>query len=288
MSNENIENKTADAAVSPSQEHQEHQEVEIEYVSASESCPTCGASKSSESSSSQFGSSCCSGDHAGVPGGSSSENARETRAWDSLINTEACFCGFSGVFTNPEIKKLSKNWLPFLILGSVLMVLGFLSIGASFFVTILTVAIIGVLLMIGGIMQIVNSFYTGRWSGFLMHLALGILYLVVGFMLLDAPMLNAITLTFLLSVFFIVVGLFRMFGSLSTQFPGWGWSLFSGIVTFLLGVLIYKHWPSSGLWVIGLFVGIEMVFSGWYWLMFSASLREFIQFQKKNPTAESV
>ena len=273
MSNENMENKTTDTAVSPPQEHQE---VEIEYSAVSESCPTCGASKNSESSLS--GTNCCSGEQ--------SENARETKAWDSLINTEACFCGFSGVFTNPEIKKLSKNWLPFLILGSVLMVLGFLSIGASFFVTILTVAIIGVLLMIGGIMQIVNSFYTGRWSGFLLHLAMGILYLVVGFMLLDAPMLNAITLTFLLSVFFIVVGLFRMFGSLSTQFPGWGWSLFSGIVTFLLGVLIYKHWPSSGLWVIGLFVGIEMVFSGWYWLMFSASLREFIQFQKKNPTAE--
>ncbi len=260
MTNDNTDNLNNKASgENSSASVPQEQELEIEYTAA-ETCPTCG--KASDSS--------CSAD-----------SAQETKAWNSLLNTEACFCGFTGVLTSPEIKKLSKSWLPFLILGSVLMVLGFLSIGASFFVTILTVAVIGVLLMIGGIMQIVNSFYTGRWSGFLLHLALGILYLVVGFMLLDAPMLNAITLTFLLSVFFIVVGLFRMFGSLSTQFPGWGWSLLSGIVTFLLGVLIYKHWPSSGLWVIGLFVGIEMVFSGWYWLMFSATLREYIQAQKK-------
>ncbi len=207
---------------------------------------------------------------------------RENRNfWDPLLNTEASFCGFSGIFTSPELKRLSNNWFPFLLLGITLMVLGFLSIGSTFFVTMLTVAIIGVLLMVGGIMQVVNSFYTGRWSGFLLHLALGLLYLVVGFMLLDAPVLNAITLTFLLAAFFIVVGLFRIIGALTTHIPGWGWAVFSGMITFMLGILIYKHWPSSGLWVIGLFVGIEMLFSGWYWIMFSNSLRYYLQANKE-------
>jgi len=161
------------------------------------------------------------------------------------------------------------------------MILGFMAIGSSFFVTLLTVAIIGVLLMVGGVMQIVNSFYVGKWSGFLLHVALGILYLVVGFLLLDAPMLNAITLTFLLAAFFIIGGLIRIVGAMSAQFPGWIWSLFNGIVTFLLGVLIYKHWPSSGLWVIGLFVGIEMVFAGWYWVMFAVGLRNYRQIDQE-------
>lgn len=186
-------------------------------------------------------------------------------------------CGLCGFFTSPELQKISKNWMPFLFLGMTLIILGFLAIGSSFFVTILTVALIGVLLMVGGILQVINAFYTGRWSGFLLHVVLGILYLVVGFMLLDAPMLNAVTLTFLLASFFIVIGLFRMIGSLTTHFPGWGWSLFSGMITFLLGVLVYKHWPSSGLWVIGLFVGIEMIFAGWYWVMFASGLRAWNQ-----------
>lgn len=207
---------------------------------------------------------------------------------DPMLSTESCFGGFSGVFTNPELKKLSKNWFPFLLLGISLMILGFLAIGSSLFATIITVGVIGVLLMIGGVIQVVNSFYTGQWSGFLLHLALGILYFVVGLMLLDAPMLNAITLTFLISVFFIIVGLFRIIGSLSTHYPGWGWSLLSGFITFLLGILIYKSWPSSGLWVIGLFVGIEMVFSGWYWIMFSTDLHAYIESQKKIPQPSAI
>lgn len=208
--------------------------------------------------------------------------------WEPAI--PAGFCGLTGFFSSPEIKKISKNWFPFMLLGITLLVLGFLSIGSSFFVTILTVAVIGVLLMIGGIMQIVNSFYTGRWGGFFLHLVLGLLYLVVGFMLLDAPTLNAITLTFLLAAFFIVAGLFRIITSIVTPFPGWGWTLVNGIVTFLLGVLIYKHWPSSGLWVIGLFVGIEMIFSGWYWVLFASGLRAWTieQQQQKTHVPQSV
>lgn len=189
--------------------------------------------------------------------------------------------GFCGFFTSPELKRISKNWVPFFFMGLTMIILGFLAIGSSFFVTILTVALIGVFLMVGGILQVVNAFYSGRWSGFLLHVVLGILYLVVGFMLLDAPMLNAITLTFLLASFFIVIGLLRIIGALTTHFPGWGWSLFNGMITFLLGVLIYKHWPSSGLWVIGLFVGIEMVFAGWYWIMFASGLRTYVTEQKR-------
>ncbi|MDO5553110.1 MAG: HdeD family acid-resistance protein [Planctomycetia bacterium] len=193
--------------------------------------------------------------------------------------------GLCGFFASPELKKISKNWFPFMLLGITLLLLGFLAIGASFFVTILTVAVLGVLLMIGGTMQVVNSFCAGHWSGFLLHIALGLLYIVVGFILLDAPLVNAIALTFLLAAFLMVAGLFRMIAALSIHMPCWGWTLFNGIVTFLLGVLIYKHWPSSGLWVIGLFVGIEMVFAGWYWIMFASGLRATARIEQEEERA---
>ncbi len=199
------------------------------------------------------------------------EAARPSCPWNAATGLPG-FCNF---LTAPELKRLSRSWKPFLTLGIGLMVLGALAICSAFLATTLTVSIIGVLLMIGGATQIVNSLYAGRWHGFFLHFALGILYLVVGFMLIDAPILNAITLTFLLAGFFILAGLFRVVAALTTQLPGWGWALFNGLVTFMLGALIYRQWPSSGLWVIGLFVGIEMIFAGWYWTTFASSLRKY-------------
>lgn len=193
--------------------------------------------------------------------------------WDG--GSTANYGGFCSFLTAPELRRMSRSWGPFMLLGIGLMVLGALAICSTFFTTVLTVSIIGVLLMIGGVTQIVNSLYAGKWSGFFLHIALGILYLVVGFMLIDAPILNAITLTFLLAGFFILAGLFRVVAALTTQLPGWGWALFNGMVTFVLGALIYRQWPTSGLWVIGLFVGIEMILAGWYWAMFASSLRSY-------------
>jgi len=61
--------------------------------------------------------------------------------------------------------------------------------------------------------------------------------------------------------------------SLVDRFEGWGWSLLSGIISLLLGLAIWRQWPLSGLWVIGLFVGIEMLFSGLSWLMLGLAVR---------------
>jgi uncharacterized membrane protein HdeD (DUF308 family) len=68
-------------------------------------------------------------------------------------------------------------------------------------------------------------------------------------------------------------GLVRIVVSLSERFPGWGWALLNGSVTLLLGLLIFRSLPASSFLVIGLFVGIEMIFNGWYWVMLSIGLK---------------
>ena len=75
------------------------------------------------------------------------------------------------------------------------------------------------------------------------------------------------------AAFLVVAGLFRIVAALSLRLPNWGWQLLRGFVTLLLGVLIYRAWPFSGLWVIGLFVGIEMIFYGWAWIMLALEVR---------------
>ena len=132
----------------------------------------------------------------------------------------------------------------------------------------------GVIMLIGGISQVVIAFWAGRWSGFLLQVLVGILYVVVGFMVIDAPVASAASLTLVIAAFLFIGGVIRIVVAMAERFPGWGWVLLNGAVTLLLGLLIYKQWPLSGVFVIGLFVGIEMIFNGWYWVMLSIGLKK--------------
>jgi uncharacterized membrane protein HdeD (DUF308 family) len=71
----------------------------------------------------------------------------------------------------------------------------------------------------------------------------------------------------------LVGGILRIVVSLVERFEGWGWSLLNGVVSLLLGAVIWRQWPLSSLWFIGLFVGIEMLFSGLSWVMLALAVR---------------
>ena len=153
--------------------------------------------------------------------------------------------------------------------------LGMFAIGSACIATV-TVAVtwmFGFLLLAGGIAEIASSFSAGRWSGTLVHLLMGVLYAVVGLLIIEQPANSAIQLTLIIAIFLIVSGIFRIVAALSERFHGWGWVLLNGTITLLLGLLIQKQWPVSGLWVIGLFVGIDLIFNGWAWIMLSLGLR---------------
>jgi uncharacterized membrane protein HdeD (DUF308 family) len=78
----------------------------------------------------------------------------------------------------------------------------------------------------------------------------------------------------IISIFLMIGGVFRAITALTHRFAGWGWVLLNGVVTGLLGLLIYKQWPGSGLWFIGLYIGIDLIMSGWAWIMLSLGLRK--------------
>lgn len=165
-----------------------------------------------------------------------------------------------------EIDEGRKNWGWFLALGVLLIILGLGVMSSSYYATIFSVILFGVFLIGAGIVQIVQAFLAHKWSGFFLTLILGILYLITGFMCVAKPGLAAISLTLWIAAFCFIVGLFRMIISLILRNDQWGWVFFNGLVTFLLGVMIYSNWPFSGLWIIGLFIGIDMVLSGWSWI----------------------
>ena len=172
-----------------------------------------------------------------------------------------------------QFEELQKHWVWFLILGIALIVLGIFAIGHSALATTAVVKVTGLVLLLTGIVQVVTAFWAPQWSGLLVQVLFGILYVVVGAMLIRQPERGAELITILMAVFFVVGGIFRIVLALDMRFHNWGWVLLNGIITLLLGMMIWSGWPEISAMVIGIFVGIEILICGWVWTMMAISVR---------------
>lgn len=173
-----------------------------------------------------------------------------------------------------DLRKLKGAWLWFVILGAALILLGLTALGYATFFTIASVEILGFFLILGAAFYIAGAFFTGSWGGFFLTIMMGVLQLVVGMICVRHPAEAAIVYTLLMAVFFMVGGLFRIIASLSGQFRGRGWVLANGVITLLLGIMIWHQMPFSGLWVIGTFLGIDLLFNGWSYVLLGLNVRQ--------------
>jgi uncharacterized membrane protein HdeD (DUF308 family) len=181
-----------------------------------------------------------------------------------------------GAVIRHELQALHQQWWCFLLLGISLIIIGSICIACPLAMTVATatvVLMIGFFMLAAGIIEIVSAFWAGRWSGMLFHILIGILYGVVGYMIIDRPDTSMLVITKFIAIFLIVTGIFRIVAALTTRFQDWGWVLLNGAVTLILGLIINRQLPEAALWVIGLFVGIEMIFNGWAWVMLALGLR---------------
>jgi uncharacterized membrane protein HdeD (DUF308 family) len=172
-----------------------------------------------------------------------------------------------------ELGAIRGNWGWLLALGIVLVVVGTGAVAAPLVATLASALVFGVLLLMGGIAQLVGAFWTRDWSGFFLSLLIGVIYAVLGLLFLRAPGDALLAMTLLLACGLMVGGLFRIIGSLMFQFPHWGWTLAGGVINLLLGIYIYSQWPLDSFIVIGLFVGIDLIFTGWTWLMLALAIK---------------
>jgi uncharacterized membrane protein HdeD (DUF308 family) len=172
-----------------------------------------------------------------------------------------------------SLNRLRDMWVFLTGMGIALILLGLFAVSYSAVATLASMLLFGMLLLLGAIFQIVTAFWGRSWRGFFLHLLTGILYLVVGVFMIEKPVEAEVGLTLLVAASLLVGGILRIILSVVERFDGWGWMLLNGIVSLLLGIAIWKQWPLSGLWVIGLFIGIEMLFSGLSWVMLGLGLR---------------
>ena len=114
----------------------------------------------------------------------------------------------------------------------------------------------------------------GRWAGFSLHLLVAILFGITGLLMVMRPVISAEAVTLVMSVFFLIVGLYQVIVSLWAHLPGWGWQTLNGVIAALMGLLLLAQWPISGLWAIGLFVGIDLIMFGWTWIRLALDLHK--------------
>jgi uncharacterized membrane protein HdeD (DUF308 family) len=164
---------------------------------------------------------------------------------------------------NSEGLRHKWGWL--VVLGIILMLLGVFTLGHAVLATLVSTLLIGWLLVIGGVVEAVHSFQVRGWGGFLLGLLLAVLYVVAGIIILGAPAGSALALTLVIAAYLLVGGIFRVVAALTLRFPGSGWLAFSGIVAAVLGIAVWRNWPATGLWFLGLCVGVELLVQGASW-----------------------
>jgi uncharacterized membrane protein HdeD (DUF308 family) len=172
-----------------------------------------------------------------------------------------------------NLAELRASWCWFVFLGAALLILGAAAMCYSVIATLTSAIVFGYFLLGAGLFYIVSAFFTRGWGGFFLSLLAGVLHLAVGVIVLDRPAEILLLYTLLLAAFFFVEGLFRIVGALAGRFSHWGWMLLNGIVTLALGVMIWRQWPLSGLYVVGLFLGINLVISGANYVILGLSVR---------------
>jgi len=165
---------------------------------------------------------------------------------------------------NAENIRKYRTW--FMIYGAVLVVLGLLAVALPNIATLATSLMVGWLLLFAGVFGLIAAFSAGQSSaGFWWNLFIAVIYVLAGLAILFRPVAGMLTLTILLAAYLLAGGIGKLilaFGYRRDIPKAWGWVLFSGVVDLVLAGLILMGFPETSLWVIGLMVGINLVFMG--------------------------
>jgi uncharacterized membrane protein HdeD (DUF308 family) len=190
---------------------------------------------------------------------------------------------FNDVFA-AGLEQIRKSWGWFLVCGALLTVLGIVCIGKAQTATTFSVLALGWVLAISGAVWLVNSFYAYSWHGFFLYLLNAIIRGATGYLLIRHPDAGAEGVTMLLAALLMVGGLFRGIGASVIQFPRWGWTVLSGLVSFVLGVYLLATWPSASTYFIGIVIGVDLIFDGAALVGFAGAISSLPKLQGSTTT----
>ena len=170
------------------------------------------------------------------------------------------------------INEIRHSWGWFLAAGILLILFGAVCIVADVAATFATVLVFGWLLLLSGIVSLIQAFRVHEWKGSALFLLNALLRGFTGYLLIRYPAVGAVSVTLVLASFFIVGGLFRGITSASLDLPRWGWSVFSGLISAALGIMLLVQMPFSSVWFIGFALGVDMIFDGTSLIAFATAI----------------
>ena len=158
---------------------------------------------------------------------------------------------------------LQKHWRIFLIEGLVFILLGLSAIVIPQLFTIAIVIFLGWIIVLGGFIQVSRPLSFPDIPGFGLWLGLGILQIIVGYLLIADPVSGVLTLTMMMTLFFAFEGIIKIYLALMMRpLPHWNFVLFSGVTALIFAIIILAFWSETAHWLLGLFLGINMILLG--------------------------
>ena len=165
----------------------------------------------------------------------------------------------------PEIKTaLGKNWKLLLTAGIISTVLGAIAIIVPPLASVTITYLVGILLLIGAVAFVAEAISRGSTGHRIWSALLAVLYVFAGVWLIINPVSGTITLTWILAIFFLLIGVLRLIAGIASRgkVPNAGWTIVNGVLSIVIAVLVIGDLPSSAAWAIGLLVGIQLLFDG--------------------------
>jgi uncharacterized membrane protein HdeD (DUF308 family) len=168
--------------------------------------------------------------------------------------------------------RAKSGWI--VALGAVYVIAGLIALASVAMATVASVLVVGVMMIVAGVAEVINAFQIKSWGKFLLWALLGVLYIVAGFVTFENPLLAAVLLTLMLGASLVASGIMRIILSFSMKRETpWIWVAISGVITLLLGLLILARWPINSVYILGLFLGIDLIMAGAGWIGLGFGLR---------------
>jgi uncharacterized membrane protein HdeD (DUF308 family) len=173
-------------------------------------------------------------------------------------------------------RPVASHWGRFVALGAVLTAAGILALGDVVVASLVSVILIGAAMFVGGVFQIIHAVVTRRrWGNFLFGLVSGGVYAIGGAFVMREPVQGSVVITLFVLAALVVGGFLRSVIALRhRELSGWWLMLIGGLISVLVGVMLYMALPWSGLWVLGTLIGVELIVQGICWVQFGLALRK--------------
>ena len=175
--------------------------------------------------------------------------------------------------TPADFVRQASAWS--IVWGVLLILFGMLAVGSPFVAAVAVSVVVAWLIILAGVVHLILAFHAHGAGSLIWKLLVGLAYLFFGIYLIMHPLLGVASLTLVLASLFLIEGILDIILFFKMRsLRGSSWVLIDGVITVLLGLLIYIHWPSSSIWAIGTLVGVSMIISGITRVMLSLAARK--------------